>query len=75
MSSYSNNILFKPILFILLSSPLFSTNTGIRGHVFQDLPVHNTGNTLELNIYGIQEGNELGVADINVTAYPEKIST
>ena len=74
-SPYSNNILFKPILFILLSSQLFSVGTEISGYVFQDLPVRNTGSTLELNIYGLQENNELGVADINVTAYPEKIST
>ena len=64
--------MLKLILFYLLNTLLFA---GIDGQVFQELPVRNSGGTLELNTYGKKDLNELGVANIKVTAYPDNIST
>ncbi len=53
----------------------FSIQANISGIVYQDLPVRNTIDGLKLNRYGTKDSNELGVANIKVTAYPENIST
>lgn len=64
--------MLKLILLFLFNTLLFA---GIGGQVFQDLPVRSSGNSLELNSYGKKDSNELGVANIKVTAYPDRIST
>jgi len=55
-------------LSILASSMLYADVSGV---VFQDLPVSGT----TLNSYGVKDANEIGVAGIMVTAYPDNIST
>ena len=64
--------MLKLILLFLLNTLLFA---GIGGQVFQDLPVRNSGGSLELNTYGEKDLNELGAMNIKVTAYPDNIST
>ncbi len=64
--------MLKLVLLLLLNTLLFAE---IGGQVFQDLPVRNIGGTLELNTYGQKDLNELGVANIKITAYPDNIST
>ena len=66
---YKYNIFFRFLsLLVLFGLPL---SANISGTVFRDLAVNGT----TLNSYGLRESNELGVAGITVTAYPDNITT
>lgn len=64
-----NRYLFSAFISSFLTTHMLYAN--INGTVFQDLPAN--GSTQ--NSYGVKDANELGVAGITVTAYPDNIST
>jgi len=64
-----DDIVIKILSILLLMTSMVWAN--ISGTVFRDLPVNGT----TLNSYGVKDSNELGVAGITVTAFPENIST
>ena len=47
------------------------SSADVSGIVFKDLPVNGQNS----NTYGVKDSNEFGIAEINVTAYPDGIST
>ena len=63
------NIFLKSLFELILMSSLSSAD--VSGIVFKDLPL----NGQNPNTYGVKDSNEFGIAEINVTAYPDGLST